>query len=116
MAETKTGTQASMRFLRIAPRKIRLVAEMVRGKNVEEALNILRFTRKRSARHLTKLIKSAVANADQKGGVNVDRLYVGRLLVDGGPTLKRWRPRAMGRATPVRRRVSHITVVLEQRS
>ncbi|MBI2372934.1 MAG: 50S ribosomal protein L22 [Deltaproteobacteria bacterium] len=110
------GTRASMRFLRIAPRKIRLVADTVRGKNVEDALNILRFTRKRSARHLAKLIKSAVANADQKGGINVDKLFVQHLLVDGAPTLNRWRPRAMGRATPVRRRTSHITVVLEQRS
>ena len=66
--------KASMKFLRIAPRKVRLVADMIRGKNVEEALNILQFTTKSSAKPMAKLVKSAVANADQKGGVNVDKL------------------------------------------
>ena len=75
----------------------------------------MQFTPKSSARPLAKLIKSAVANADQKEGVNVDKLYVEKLFVDGGPHIKRWRPRAMGRATPVLKKTSHITVTLEQR-
>ena len=106
--------KASMKFLRIAPRKVRLVADMIRGKNVEEALNILQFTTKSSAKPMAKLVKSAVANADQKGGVNVDRLYVKKLTVDEGPTIKRWLPRAQGRATPIMKRTSTITVELDQ--
>lgn len=108
-------SKATNKFLRIGPRKVRLVADLIRGKNVEEALNILQFTEKRSATPLARLIKSAVANADQKGGVNVDKLYVERLFVDGAPTIKRWMPRAQGRATPIRKRTCHITVELEQR-
>src|SRR5687767_8079365 len=107
--------QATIKFLRISPRKVRLVADMVRGKNVEEALNILQFTPKSSAKPLAKLVKSAVANADQKGGVNVDKLYVSKISADGGPVIKRFMPRAMGRATPILHRTSHVTVELEQR-
>jgi len=107
---------ASLQFLRISPRKVRLVADLVRGKNVEEALNILQFTSKSSAKPLAKLVKSAVANADQKGGVNVDKLFLKTIFVDGGPVIKRFMPRAMGRATPVRHRTSHVTVTLDQRS
>jgi len=107
--------RAKLRHLRIAPRKVRLVADLIRGKHVEEALNILQFTQKGSSRPLAKLVKSAVANADQKGGVNIDNLYVGECLVDGGPVLKRFMPRAMGRATPILKRTSHITVGLEVR-
>jgi len=106
--------KASLSFLRVAPRKVRLVGDLIRGKNVEEALSILQFTHKSSARALAKLLKSAVANADQKGGVNVDKLYVESLFVDGGPVIKRWMPRAMGRATPIRKRTSHVTLTLEQ--
>ena len=83
---------------------------------VEEALNVLQFTNKGSSRPLAKLLKSAVANADQKAGVNVDKLYIETLTVDGGPTVKRFRPRAMGRATQILKRTSHVTVELEQRS
>jgi large subunit ribosomal protein L22 len=89
---------------------------MVRGKGVEEALTILQFTQKRSSQPLARLIKSAVANADQKGGVNVDKLYVQSITVDGGQSMKRWRPRAQGRATPILKRTSHITVKLDQRA
>ncbi len=108
--------KASMKFLRIAPRKVRLVADMIRGKNVEEALNILQFTTKSSAKPMAKLVKSAVANADQKGGVNVDKLYIADLQVDGGPVVKRFMPRAMGRASPILHRTSHVTVELNQRA
>ena len=111
-----TVAKASLRSLRVAPQKVRLVADLIRGKQVEEALNILLFTSKRSAKPLEKLLRSAVANADQTGGVDVDHLYVGTVLVDGGPTLKRFRPRAMGRAAPILKRTSHVTIGLEQRS
>lgn len=109
-------SNAELRHLRISPRKVRLVADLVRGKGVEEALTILQFTQKRSSQPLARLIKSAVANADQKGGVNVDKLYVQTITVDGGPVMKRWRPRAQGRATPILKRTSHITVKLDQRA
>ena len=108
-------SSASLKSLRVAPRKVRLVADLIRGKQVEEALNILLFTDKKSAKPLEKLLRSAVANADQKGGVDVDNLYVGAVMVDGGPTMKRFRPRAMGRAAPILKRTSHITIGLENR-
>ena len=105
---------AKLRHLRVSPRKVRLVADLIRGKNVEEALNILQFTNKVSSIPLAKLLKSAVANADQKDGVDVDRLFIKDLRVDGGPTIKRFRPRAMGRATPILKRTSHISIGLDQ--
>ncbi len=108
-------SKAKLRNLRIAPRKVRLVADLIRGKQVEEALNILQFTQKRSCRPLAKLVKSAVANADQKGGVDLDNLYIGTCLVDGGPVMKRFMPRAQGRATPLLKRTSHVTLQLEVR-
>jgi large subunit ribosomal protein L22 len=108
--------KAILRYLRVAPRKVRLVADMIRGKHVEEALNILQFTEKGSSKPIAKLLKSAVANADQTEGVNVDKLYVKTIFVDGGPVQKRFMPRAMGRATPIRHRTSHVTLHLEQRS
>jgi large subunit ribosomal protein L22 len=108
--------KAKARFLRIAPRKVRLVADLIRGKHVEEALTILQFTTKRSSHPLAKLVKSAVANADQMEGVNIDKLFVERIFVDEGPSFKRFRPRAMGRATEIIKRSSHVTLELEQRS
>jgi large subunit ribosomal protein L22 len=107
---------ARLRFLRIAPRKVRLVADLIRGKNVEEALNVLQFTPKRGARSLAKLLKAAVADADQGGKVNVDKLYVRTVFVDDGPVMKRWMARAMGRATPIRKRTAHVTLRLDQRA
>lgn len=108
--------KASLKFIRLAPRKARLVADLIRGKNVEEALNILQFTYKSTSQPLAKLLKSAVANADQQGGVNVDKLYVKDLQVNGGPMFKRFMPRAMGRASPIRHRTSHIEIELDQRN
>ncbi len=105
---------AKLRHLRVSPSKVRLVADLIRGKHVEEALNILQFTNKVSSRPLAKLLKSAVANADQKDGVDIDTLYIKDLRVDGGPTIKRFRPRAMGRATPILKRTSHISIGLDQ--
>lgn len=107
---------ARARFIRVAPRKVRLVADLIRGKNVEEALNILQFTTKGSSKKLARLLKSAVANADQKPGVNIDKLFVHTIHVDGGPSIKRFRPRAMGRATQILKRTSHVTLKLDQRA
>jgi large subunit ribosomal protein L22 len=105
---------AKARYIRVSPRKARLVTELVKGKKVEEALNILAFTKKTFAKTLTKLINSAVANAQQNNQVDVDTLMVKRILVNGGPTLKRYMPRAMGRASTIRKRTSHVTVVLDE--
>ena len=106
---------AKLRFVRISPRKARLVADLIRGKGSEEALNILIFTRKAAARILVKLLKSAIANATQKKTIDVDRLYVKKITVDQGPTMKRFTPRAMGRATTIRKRTSHIHMVLDEK-
>ena len=104
---------AKLRFARIAPRKARLVADLVRGMGVDEAVEVLSFTRKKSAPMISKLIQSAVSNAEVSNpGVDVDELFIQRIFVDEGPTLRRYRPRAHGRATRVRKRTSHITVVL----
>src|SRR5688572_153737 len=107
---------ARARFLRVAPRKVRLVADLIRGKNVQEALDILQFTTKGSSKRLARLLKSAVSNADQKPGVNIDKLYVHKIMVDGGPAIKRFRPRAMGRATQILKKTSHVVLELEQRA
>ena len=106
--------KAKLRFTRIAPRKARLVADLIRGKRSEDALSILAFTPKAAARIIIKLLRSAIANADQKK-IDVDRLYVKTIMVDQGPTMKRFMPRAMGRATTIRKRTSHITIVLDER-
>ncbi|RJX34433.1 MAG: 50S ribosomal protein L22 [Desulfarculus sp.] len=106
---------AKAKYIRISPRKARLVADAVRGLKVGEALNQLRFTPKKAARLLTKVINSAVANASQRPEVDVDKLYIKEAFVDGGPMLKRWRARAMGRAYVIRKRTAHITVVVDER-
>jgi large subunit ribosomal protein L22 len=106
--------KAKLRFVRVGPRKAQLVADLIRGKGSEEALSILTFTKKAAARIVIKLLKSAIANATQKKNVDVDRLYVKKITVDQGPTLKRFQPRALGRATTIRKRTSHITIVLDE--
>ncbi len=107
--------RAKLRFVRISSRKARLVADLIRGKKSEEALNILIFTRKAAARILIKLLKSAIANATQKKTIDVDRLYVKKITVDQGPTMKRFTPRALGRATTIRKRTSHIHMILDEK-
>ncbi len=107
--------RAKLKFGRVAPRKARLVADLIRGKGSEEALNILTFTQKSAARDLVKLLRSAIANATQKKNVDVDRLYVKAITVDEGPTMKRFMPRALGRATSIRRKTSHIQIVLDEK-
>ncbi|MEN8139963.1 MAG: 50S ribosomal protein L22 [Thermodesulfobacteriota bacterium] len=106
--------KARARFIRISPQKARLVADMIRGKQVEEAVTTLRFTPKKGARVLRKVLESAIANASQNDAIDVDNLFVKTIFVDGGPMLKRIRPRAMGRATKILKRTSHITIVLDE--
>ncbi|HIJ58355.1 MAG: 50S ribosomal protein L22 [Deltaproteobacteria bacterium] len=107
--------RAKARFMRISPQKIRLIMGQVRGKKVEEALNLLSFAPQRGARILKKLLDSAVANAQQNADMDVDSLYISKVYADEGPTLKRWRPRAQGRATRIRKRTSHLTVILDEK-
>lgn len=108
-------TRAVTRFVRVSPFKARLVVDQIRGKGVEEALNILKFVSKRSAALVAKTLRAAVANAEGTQSVNVDRLYVKQIKVDEGGMWKRFMPRARGRATRVRKRLSHITVVVDER-
>ena len=105
--------KASLNNIRISPRKARLVVDMIRGQNVAKALGMLENTNKKAAGPLRTLLKSALANAEQKdSNVDVDDLSVKVAFVDQGRTLKRFRPRAMGRATPIRKRSSNITLVV----
>ena len=106
--------KAVTRYVRISPRKARLVTELIKGKPVEEALTILRFVPKKAARLVDKTLRSALANAEQNPNIDIDTLYIKRIFVDGGPTMKRWRARAMGRATKIIKRTSHITVILDE--
>lgn len=106
---------AKAKYVHISPRKARLVADAIRGMKVEEAINKLKFTPKKAAGIFGKVLDSALANAGQKPEIDVDKLYVKTAFVDGGPTMKRWQPRAMGRAFVIRKRTSHITVVLDER-
>lgn len=107
--------RATARYLRVSPHKARLVADMVRGKMVADALTILRFTPKKSCRLITKALRSAVANAENAGNMDVNQLYIHTICVDEGPRLKRWRPRAMGRATRILKGTSHISLVLKEK-
>jgi len=106
--------KALARQIRISPQKARLIADLVRGRDVETALNTLRFMPKKGARILRKVIESALANASQNEAIDVDTLYVKKIFVDGGPMMKRIMPRAQGRATRILKRSSHITVVLDE--
>ncbi len=108
-------TKASLNYARVGAQKARLVADMVRGKNVDEALKTLTYMNKKTAIMIKKLIESAVANADYKKTMNMDKLFVKSISVDGGPVLKRFRPRAQGRAFGVRKKLSHINVTLGEK-
>jgi len=105
---------ARVRHIRMSPRKLRVVANMVRGEAVETAMSTLQLLPKRAARIISKALVSATANAEDKSGgdVEVDSLRVKTIVVDGGPTVKRWMPRAMGRANRINHRTSHLTVVV----
>ena len=107
--------KASLNYARMAPRKIRLVVDTVRGKDVNEAVRILSFLNKKAAPIIKKLLKSAIANAQQNKTVDVDNLFIKHISVDQGPTLKRYMPRAMGRASEIKKKTSHVNLVLEER-
>jgi len=105
--------RATARYVRVTPRKVNQVLELVRGQRVEEALSSLGFSKKHVAKRIEKTMRSAVANAIQAdSSVDVEDLYVKEALVGPGPIMKRWLPRAQGRATPILKRSSHITIVL----
>jgi large subunit ribosomal protein L22 len=107
--------RAKGKFLRISPQKVRLIADVVKGKPVEIGLNTLKFMPNKAAGLVEKILKSAVANADQNAKINVDSLFIKNIIVDGGPTMKRFGARARGRGTRILKRSSHITVVVGQR-
>lgn len=107
--------KAVARNIRIASRKVRLVVDLIRGKQVGEALAILKHTPKAASPVVEKLLKSAIANAEHNYELDPNSLVVSKIFVDQGPTLKRFRPRAMGRASRIHKRTSHITVVLNER-
>lgn len=111
MSEVK----AKLKYARVGAQKARHVVNLVRGKNVDEAIKILTITDKKSAELVKKLIESAVANAEQKKVIDVDRLFVKHISVDQGPMLKRFKPRAQGRASAFNKKTSHINVILGER-
>jgi len=103
-------TEAVLRFVRLSPKKARFVADLVRGKKVDEAVNILKFSTNRAARIIKKVLDSAIANAENNNGADVDELKVQRIMIDDGPRMKRISPRAKGRADRILKRTSHITI------
>lgn len=112
MAEQVTSAKATAKTVRIPARKARLVIDLIRGKSVAEAFGILKFTPRLGAYLIEKVLKSAVANAENNFDLDVEDLYVSEAFVNEGPTLKRFRPRAKGSASPINKRTSHITVVV----
>ncbi|SFJ38189.1 50S ribosomal protein L22 [Thermoflavimicrobium dichotomicum] len=109
------SAKAVARYVRIAPRKARLVIDLIRGKSVDDALAILKFTPRAASPIIEKVLLSAVANAEHNHNMDRNRLVVAKAYVDEGPTLKRYMPRAMGRASRINKRTSHITVVVEEK-
>ncbi|MBW1871332.1 MAG: 50S ribosomal protein L22 [Deltaproteobacteria bacterium] len=104
-----------LKYLRISPMKVRAVVDTIRGRKVEDALAILDFTNRAAAAPLAKMLRTAVANAALSENLDVDALIVKEIMVDQGPTLKRYRPRAMGRATQVQKKTSHVTCLLDEK-
>jgi large subunit ribosomal protein L22 len=107
-------SQASAKFVRVSPRKSRLVARNVKGMPVEAAMNVLRFTPNKPAGVILQVMRSALANAENNANLDVDSLLVKEVRVNEGPSWKRFMPRAQGRATSIRKRTSHVTVILEE--
>ncbi len=105
---------AKLRFARVSPQKVRLVADQIRGKSVGSALQILEFSPKKGAGIMRKVLMSAIANAEHNEGADIDELKVARVFVDEGPTYKRIQPRAKGRANRILKRTSHITVAVAE--
>ncbi|GGA53726.1 50S ribosomal protein L22 [Kroppenstedtia guangzhouensis] len=108
-------SKAVARYVRISPRKARLVIDLIRGKSVDEALAILRFTPRAASPIIEKVLRSAIANAEHNYNMNPGELVVEKAMVDEGPTMKRFRPRAQGRAGRINKRTSHITVVVSEK-
>ncbi len=107
--------KAIARHMRFSPQKARLVVDLIRGKKIDEALNILSFCRKATSRDITKVLKSAVANAENTKELDADKLFVKKAYVDNGPVIKRMHSKAMGRGGLIRKRSSHITIVVAER-
>lgn len=107
--------KANAKFVRISPRKARLVIDLIRGKEIGEAVGILRNTPKKASRLIEKVLKSAVANAENNLDLMADDLYVKEAFINEGPTMKRWRARAQGQASPIRKRTSHIAIVVSEK-
>jgi len=107
-------SKAQLKHLRIAPRKVRLVVDMIRGKSVEKAQHILSFTTKKAANPALKLLNSAIANAKNNLKLDAANLFISKIEVNEGPKLKRWRPRARGRAYEIQKKTSHIIIILDE--
>ena len=107
---------AKLRYQRLSPQKARLVADIVRGKNALQALNVLRFTNKKAAKYIEKTLRSAIANAKHNFNMDSDTLYISKILIDKGPVLKRISPRAMGRADVIRKPTAHITIEVAEKN
>jgi large subunit ribosomal protein L22 len=108
------ATKATLKYARLSPQKMRLVADQIRGLSVDRALNILTFSNKKGADIVKKVLESAIANAEHNDGADIDELKVSSICVDQGPTLKRLRPRARGRADRLIKRMSHVTVTVAE--
>ena len=113
--ENVPQAHATLKYARISSRKVKIVADLIKGKNVDEATAILKYTPKASSEVLEKLLKSAIANAENNHNMDVSRLYVAECFVCPGPILKRIRPRAQGRAYRIEKRTSHVTLVLKEK-
>ena len=107
---------AKLRSARVSSQKARLVANQIRGKHIEEALGILSFAPQKSAHIIKKILESAIANAEHNQGLSADQLIVKNAIVNGGPMMKRYRPRARGSASPIQKKTSHITIVLSDQA
>lgn len=114
-AEESAVVRAVGKYVRVSPNKARQIADLIRGKELEEARYITTFSPQKAARLVGKVLESAVANAENNNSLTVDDLMVVNCYVDEGPTLKRWRPRAYGRATRINKKTSHITVIVGER-
>ena len=113
--EVLPTASATLKYARISSRKVKIVADLIRGKDVEEALAIVKFTPKAASGIIEKLLKSAIANAENNHGMKSNKLYVAEIYANQGPTLRRIRPAAKGAAVRIRKRTSHITIVLKER-
>ncbi len=111
-SKTVTEVKAAARFIRVAPRKVRLVIRQLVGLEVVKALDYLRFVNKSAVKPVTKLLQSAIANAENNFQLDKNDLYIKKIIANDGPVLKRWRPRARGRSAPIQKRTSHIEVIL----